>query len=571
LNQPAQWKAHIDSAKTSLGAAMDMLCNAEAGLDPALAERAARLQKLLERDDADRHLATNLEKIRMDRSNVFQGKFDFRPALEQYAAAFAKIEPGIQKEEKEVPAAAVAARLNASPIQELLLSAIADWAHVVFRVRQEGLPPEFRKQADLPLRLALVGQQAAPKNEWGDRFRKIDVRNAATLLPELEKLVKEVPISMLPPPVLDLIGDMLFVDPATRLAWFRRAQAQHPTDFWLNFSAGNILLGIDPGDPAEAAGFFRTAIALRPGSTGAYYNLGWSLEQQNKRDEAIAAYRKALDLDGKSAFGFNSLAFALNAKKDFPKAFEAFDKAIELEPTFAMAHRGLGIGLFQSGQFDKAAKSLRKGAELFSEGRWRNDHWRDNCNAFLNECERMQKLEQRLPAVLNGRDVASAGDLREMAELCRQYLKRYPEAVQLYRQAFKAQPGLADDLRGQHRYNAACAAALAGALAAPPSGSDAKEPPKGGATKEDKAALRRQAREWLQADLNAYAKNLKDCKLDEIRFVESRLAQWKTDPDLRGVRHIKALDALPEAEQVEWDALWSKVDQVLKQARAQAR
>jgi hypothetical protein len=48
-----------------------------------------------------------------------------------------------------------------------------------------------------------------------------------------------------------------------------------------------------------------------------------------------------------------------------------------------------------------------------------------------------------------------------MAEMCQQYLKRYPAADPLYWQAFKAQPELADDLRGQHRYNAASAALIA--------------------------------------------------------------------------------------------------------------
>ena len=45
--------------------------------------------------------------------------------------------------------------------------------------------------------------------------------------------------------------------------------------------------------------------------------------------------------------------------------------------------------------------------------------------------------------------------------MCQQYLKRYPAADPLYWQAFKAQPELADDLRGQHRYNAASAAHIA--------------------------------------------------------------------------------------------------------------
>jgi hypothetical protein len=157
-----------------------------------------------------------------------------------------------------------------------------------------------------------------------------------------------------------------------------------------------------------------------------------------------------------------------------------------------------------------------------------------------------------------------------MAVMCREYLKRYPTAVQLYRQAFKAQPALAEDLNRQHRYNAVCAAAVGGAVVAPPSGSDAKEAPKGG-TGEEKAALRRQARDWLLADLDVYSQKLDHLKPEANRFVEQRLAYWQTDPPLHGVRDAKALAALPEAERDEWRKLWSAVDQLLKQARKAPR
>ena len=41
--------------------------------------------------------------------------------------------------------------------------------------------------------------------------------------------------------------------------------------------------------------------------------------------------------------------------------------------------------------------------------------------------------------------------------------KRYAAAARLWAEALEADPTLADDRRAQHRYNAACAAALAAA------------------------------------------------------------------------------------------------------------
>jgi tetratricopeptide (TPR) repeat protein len=368
-NEPARWKANIQSATTSLRAAQDMLGTAEPGVDPALAERAARLKDVLERDESDRQLAVTLEKIRTDRATWVEGQFDDRRAQDQYSAVFAEAYPGMEAE-KDPPTAVVAARLRESPIRELLLAAIADWGLVASRVGSIGLA----------WRLLDIGQKAAPESVWVDKFRKINVKENPS---ELAKLVKEAPISMLSPPILEVIA-AVYADQATKVAWLRQAQAQYPGDFWLNFSLGNVLV---QKDPVEAAVFFRIAIGVRPKSVGAYHNLGYSLELQKKQDEAIAAYQKAIELDPKSAHAYNSLAFALNTQKNFPKALEAFHKAIKCDSKFAMAHRGLGIALFETGQFAKAAESFQTGADLFKTGRWHKD-----CLDRLEQCRRMQKL-----------------------------------------------------------------------------------------------------------------------------------------------------------------------------------
>src|SRR5262249_59110865 len=67
-------------------------------------------------------------------------------------------------------------------------------------------------------------------------------------------------------------------------------------------------------------------------------------------------------------------------------------------------------------------------------------------------------------------------------------------AVRFYEEAFAAQPKLADDLDAAHRYNAACAAALAGCGA----GQDADQ-----LDDKERAGLRRQALDWPRADLAA--------------------------------------------------------------------
>ena len=59
--------------------------------------------------------------------------------------------------------------------------------------------------------------------------------------------------------------------------------------------------------------------------------------------------------------------------------------------------------------------------------------------------------------------LAGAAERIELASFCRWYKRLYAAAACFYADAFANDPNLAADLRQQHRYNAACSAALAAA------------------------------------------------------------------------------------------------------------
>jgi hypothetical protein len=131
----------------------------------------------------------------------------------------------------------------------------------------------------------------------------------------------------------------------------------------------------------------------------------------------------------------------------------------------------------------------------------------------------------------------------------------YAQAARLYAEVFAAEPGLADDLGKPHRYNAACAAALAGC-------GQGKDAPPDGA---ERARLRKQALDWLNADL-ARCKQFLARQSDKVRAaVRQLLLHWRDDADLAGVRG-DAIEKLPEAERPAWRQLWADVEQTLKQA-----
>jgi hypothetical protein len=129
---------------------------------------------------------------------------------------------------------------------------------------------------------------------------------------------------------------------------------------------------------------------------------------------------------------------------------------------------------------------------------------------------------------------------------------RNDKAVEYYDRAFRADPKAIDDPVTLHRYNAACAAALAAAA------QSRNGPPLDDAAK---ASLRRQALDWLTADLTAWSKRY-DSNFRNRPTVVAQLSDWNANPDLASIRDPAALSKLSVDEQKEWQALWAKVPEI---------
>jgi hypothetical protein len=75
--------------------------------------------------------------------------------------------------------------------------------------------------------------------------------------------------------------------------------------------------------------------------------------------------------------------------------------------------------------------------------------------------------------------------------------------------------------------------------------------------------LRRQALDWLRADLALYAKRV-GLDASQKRAVRERLTHWRQDADRASVRDTQALDKLTAATHQEWRRLWEDVAATLK-------
>ncbi len=345
---------------------------------------------------------------------------------------------------------------------------------------------------------------------------------------------------------------------------YKEAEAAHRETLRLkpNFPAahydlGNALGGQHRYKEAEAA--LRETLRLRPDFPGAHYNLGNALASQARFREAEAAFRQALRLKPDDPQAHCNLGGALRAQGRFEDAEAACRQALRLKPDLPEAHGNLGLALRGQGKFREALDSLRKGHAL---GIRRPGRPNSRIVAYIRQLERVVALDEALPAVLLGkRKPSGAFEQLELAALCRHPAKRlYAASARFCADAFTAEPALADDLAAGHRYNAACAAALAGCGQGEGAGK---------LNEEQRASLRKQALDWLRADLTAWTKQVETDKPQARATALAKLTHWQKDADLVGVRDRDALAALPEAERAAWLRLWAEVAALRERAGGQ--
>lgn len=120
---------------------------------------------------------------------------------------------------------------------------------------------------------------------------------------------------------------------------------------------------------------------------------------------------------------------------------------------------------------------------------------------------------------------------------------------------FAADPTLAEDTTAQNRYKAACAAARAA------TGEGIEKPPP---DKQAKSRWRKQALEWLKADLTYWTKQAETAVPEAKELVSKKLEHWRGDSDLASVREEKELAGLTERERTEWQAFWAEVTALFK-------
>jgi tetratricopeptide (TPR) repeat protein len=297
-----------------------------------------------DRASANLELAQRLDFIRFHRAPLLGGIPDKEAADRDYGTAFQRA--GLVLGSND-PAGA-AARVRESEVTEALLAALDDWAVATQDEQRRAWCLGVARLAD-PNPMGWRARLCDPE-VWADRSALMAVAQGAPM--------DELPLSLMVA-VSERLQDLGGAEDAIHL--LKHVDQSHPGDFGVNFRLGFAL--ISQQNPGAAVGYYRTALAVRPGPV-VWNNLGYALKAAGELDEAISCYEQAIRLDPKYAPTHMNLGVALKAKGRLDEAIDCYRRAVEADPAFAQAHNNLANALKARGDSAGAIEHFEQAARL---------------------------------------------------------------------------------------------------------------------------------------------------------------------------------------------------------------
>ncbi len=94
-------------------------------------------------------------------------------------------------------------------------------------------------------------------------------------------------------------------------------------------------------------------LADNPECATSSYNLGVTLMEQGKLDEAIDAFREAIQNSARMFEAWVNLGYIFFKKGDLEQVVYANKKAVEVEPRYARGYANLGFAYLQLGRTER--------------------------------------------------------------------------------------------------------------------------------------------------------------------------------------------------------------------------
>jgi tetratricopeptide (TPR) repeat protein len=287
------------------------------------------LQNAVRQWQADLEAIHRLEEIHSNMTLLRRGKFDLTKAAPKFAEALTDY--GLILDEAELDSNIN--RLRRSRIG-LRLVLFVDTLSIVER---SDLRPTFVRLAN-----------AVDGDRWRNSFRAAMLRNDTHTL----EILAEAKDCLVQPSVsISNIIIQLYISGNKQAAieLLRRYQQSRPSDFWINHMLGTLLNDAD-ASPADAVGYLRVAVSIRPNSSPARNNLGVALTRAGQTDEIEKQFLEAARLDPLDPTPCMNLAYMYQGTRPRERA-EWGRKAHELDPTIPDAHYMIAEGYELDGNY----------------------------------------------------------------------------------------------------------------------------------------------------------------------------------------------------------------------------
>ena len=379
LSDMSRWRTKLNSANAAHARAAQLAASDNEGLLPAsLRDDQQRVAQHLQEAEDHWETASRLDRIRMESyapSSGTRGGIDHRAAEREYAKV---IRDSLGVDLIHDDEQAIAARLFRSPIKHVLVATLDHWATYCEDVAiTERLLSIARKVDSDPMR-----DQLREQNNW----------NRATL----DKLAQQIDPAQHSPLLLLMVAEKMNKMGSDGASLLRSAIVQHPQDFWLHYTFGNLS-----SDPTEKIGCYKAAIAVRPNAEiahnnwavalarrgddhgaiahfkrsleinpnhdKAHFNLGLSLMNRGDLDEAIAHFEQATKLNPVYAKAYVCWGDSLAAKEDYEGAIQKYQKILALDSNYAPAHMSWGVALDLQGNHDRAIEQYKAAIAIKSD------------------------------------------------------------------------------------------------------------------------------------------------------------------------------------------------------------
>ncbi len=291
----------------------------------------------------DLEMARKLQEARLRITAVKNGRFDIEAGARAYADAFREYGFNIDGLDPHM----VGEQIRARAIHRQLVAALDYWALILKTLNAEGWSHR--------LAVARAADEDPSRNRLRDWLEGKDPK-------AVEELTAAGGEEELPAQTLDLLGNLAFrTSSAERVvALLERAQQRHPDDFWINQLLVALHNRSQPRRLEKEIRFASVAVALRPLSPGARYNLGVALQNNGQLNEAIPEYREAIRLKEDYAEAHVQLGDALAGKGRLDEAIAEYRAAVRIKKDFPEAHDNLGRALLDQGRLEEAIPELRE-------------------------------------------------------------------------------------------------------------------------------------------------------------------------------------------------------------------